>query len=326
MASSAIEAEGLVKEYPGDVRALDGLSFAVEEGTVFGLLGPNGAGKSTAVRILTTLARADEGTARVAGHDVRSEPERVRSTIGVVAQRGGADREATARENLRLSGRLHGLRGAELERRIQELLDRFGIADAADRIVRTFSGGMERRLDIGLALVHRPRVLFLDEPTTGLDPEVRAAIWDEIRRLAADEGLTILLTTHYLEEADRLAGRLAILDGGKVVTTGTPDALKAELRGDAIAFELANGAGEPEVRSALAGVPGIGELQVDDHTVHLRVAAGATALPGVLTALDANGVAVASATVSRPSLDDVYLRHTGRSFASAERTLQEATR
>jgi ABC-2 type transport system ATP-binding protein len=312
MTSIAIGAEGLVKGYPGDVRALDGLSFSVEEGTVFGLLGPNGAGKSTAVRILTTLARADEGTARVGGHDVRREPEQVRSTIGVVAQRGGADREATARENLRLSGRLHGLRGAELESRTQELLDRFGLAEAADRIVRTFSGGMERRLDIGLALVHRPRVLFLDEPTTGLDPEVRADMWQEIERLGRDEGITVLLTTHYLEEADRLAADLAIVDRGRVVAAGSPDALKRELRGDAVQVEL-----ESEMNGARAGldrVAGLREVIVEGRTLRARADDGARAVPAVLAALDGHGVSVASVTVARPSLDDVYLRYAGRSF------------
>ena len=315
MASIAIAAEGLVKEYPGDVRALDGLSFSVEEGTVFGLLGPNGAGKSTAVRILTTLARADEGAARVAGHDVRSDADRVRSTIGVVAQRGGADREATARENLRLSGRLHGLRGPELERRIQELLDRFGLAEAADRIVRTFSGGMERRLDIGLALVHRPRVLFLDEPTTGLDPEVRADMWQEIERLGRDEGITVLLTTHYHEEADRLAADLAIVDRGRVVASGSPDALKRELRGDAVHVEL-----ESEMNGArgLDRVAGLRDVTVDGRTLRARADDGARAVPAVLATLDSHGVAVASVTVARPSLDDVYLRYAGRTFGEAD--------
>jgi ABC-2 type transport system ATP-binding protein len=198
-----------------------------------------------------------------------------------------------------------------------------GLTDSAKRIAGTLSGGMSRRLDIAIGLIHRPRVLFLDEPTTGLDPEVRAAMWDEIRRLAAGEGLTILLTTHYLEEADRLAGRLAILDRGRVVAQGTPEALKAELRGDAIALELRNGSGEIEVRAALAAIPGLDEIRFEDRTVHLRVAAGASALPAVLSALDTRGIPVAAATVARPSLDDVYLRHAGRSFAAAERNPQE---
>ena len=314
----AIEAEGLIKTYPGDVQALDGLSFSVEEGTVFGLLGPNGAGKSTAVRIVTTLARPDAGHASVAGHDVLSEPAKVRSAIGVVGQRAGADREATARENLRLSARLHGMRGAaERESRIDELLGRFGLSEAADRIVRGFSGGMERRLDIALALVHRPRVLFLDEPTTGLDPEVRADMWQEIERLGRDEGITVLLTTHYLEEADRLAAQLAIVDRGKVVATGSPDELKRELSGDAVQVELErpqlNGAGP-----ALERVPGIREISVDGRTVRARAEDGARAVPAVLAALDTHGIAVASVTVARPSLDDVYLRHAGRSFGEAD--------
>jgi ABC-2 type transport system ATP-binding protein len=315
-----------VKVYPGDVRALDGVSFDVPEGRVFALLGPNGAGKTTAVKILTTLSRPTSGQARVAGFDVVREPGKVRQAIGVVAQRAGADPSATGRENLALQGRFFGMGGRALGARIDALLELVGLTDAADRIAGTYSGGMTRRLDIAIGLVHGPRILFLDEPTTGLDPEVRAAMWDEIRRLAAEEQLTILLTTHYLEEADRLAARLVILDAGRVVAAGTPDGLKADLRGDAIAVELANGAAEPQVRAALSRIPGVDELRFDERTVHLRVAAGASALPGVLSALDATGVAVASATVSRPSLDDVYLRHTGRSFASAERTLQEANR
>ncbi|MET0206928.1 MAG: ATP-binding cassette domain-containing protein [Thermoleophilaceae bacterium] len=313
----AIEAEDLFKTYPGDVRALDGLSFSVEEGTVFGLLGPNGAGKSTAVRIVTTLARPDAGSARVAGHDVLADPAKVRNAIGVVGQRAGADREATARENLRLSARLHGMRGTEREARIDELLERFGLSEAADRIVRGFSGGMERRLDIALALVHRPRVLFLDEPTTGLDPEVRADMWHEIERLGREEGMTVLLTTHYLEEADRLAAQLAIVDRGKVVATGSPDELKRELSGDAVQVELdqaaLNGA-----RPVLERIPGIAEITVDGRTVRARAEDGARAVPAVLAALDTHGVAVASVTVARPSLDDVYLRYAGRSFGAAD--------
>jgi ABC-2 type transport system ATP-binding protein len=315
--TTAIEAEGLVKTYQGDVRALDGLSFSVEEGTVFGLLGPNGAGKSTAVRIVTTLARPDEGRARVAGHDVLTDPAAVRKSIGVVGQRAGADREATARENLRLSARLYGMRGAEREARIDELLERFGLTEAADRIVRGFSGGMERRLDIALALVHRPRVLFLDEPTTGLDPEVRADMWREIERLGRDEGITVLLTTHYLEEADRLAAQLAIVDRGKVVATGSPDELKRELSGDAVQVELEQ-PGLNGARPALEGLAGIRELSVEGRTVRARTADGARAVPAVLAALETHGVAVASVTVARPSLDDVYLRYAGRSFGAAD--------
>jgi ABC-2 type transport system ATP-binding protein len=311
--SLTIEADGLVKTYPGDVTALDGLSLSVRAGTIFGLLGPNGAGKSTTVRILTTLSRADAGTARVAGHDVVREPAAVRRAIGVVGQRSGGDLEATGAENLRLQGQIHGLRGGELAARVDGLLEQFGLADAAGRLVRTYSGGMQRRLDIAMALIHRPQVLFLDEPTTGLDPEVRAEMWREIERLARDDGLTILLTTHYLEEADRLAAELAFVDRGRVVASGPPERLKAELRGDAIHVELAfasNGA----VEAALAPLEGIRELMVDGASLHARADEGARAVPLVLGALEARGLDVASVTVSRPSLDDVYLRHAGRSL------------
>jgi ABC-2 type transport system ATP-binding protein len=314
----AIEARSLVKTYPGDVRALDELSLTVPAGTIFGLLGPNGAGKSTTVRILTTLSRADAGTARVAGLDVQAEAGAVRHAIGCVGQRSGADREATGRENLRLQGQLQDMRGRELTARVDELLAQFGLIDAADRIVRTYSGGMQRRLDIAMALVHRPRVLFLDEPTTGLDPEIRVEMWREIERLKREEGLSILLTTHYLEEADRLASELAIVDRGRVVAGGSPERLKAELRGDAINVELAFGA-NGAVEAALAPLAGIRELVIEGTSLRARADEGARAVPLVLGALEAGGVDVASVTVARPSLDDVYLRHTGRSFEEAER-------
>jgi ABC-2 type transport system ATP-binding protein len=313
----AIEAEGLVKTYPGDVRALDGLDIRIPAGTILALVGPNGAGKSTTVRILTTLSRADAGVARVAGHDVVAEAGRVRRAIGCVGQQSGGDREATGRENVRLQGQIHGLRGRALTARVDELLAQVGLDEAADRLVRTYSGGMARRLDIAMALVHRPRVLFLDEPTTGLDPEVRADMWREIERLT-HEGLSILLTTHYLEEADRLASKVAIVDRGRVVAGGAPERLKAELRGDAINIELtfaANGA----VHEALGPLPGIRELEVDGTVLRARADEGARAVPLVLGALEARGVDVATVSVARPSLDDVYLRHTGRSFEDAER-------
>jgi ABC-2 type transport system ATP-binding protein len=226
VAVTEIEAVGLEKTYPPETKALDGLTIRVPAGTIFGLLGPNGAGKSTTVKILTTLTHTDGGSARVGGFDVIEEPQKVRSVIGVVGQSSGVDQEATGRENLRLQGQLYGVRGRELDERVDELLERFGLADAADRITKGYSGGMKRRLGITMGLVHRPRVLFLDEPTTGLDPEVRASMWDEIRELARGERMTILLTTHYLEEADQLAQSLAIVDRGKVVAEGTPEELK----------------------------------------------------------------------------------------------------
>ena len=321
----AIEAVGLVKTYQvkgrsEPVRALDGLSISVEPGIVFGLLGPNGAGKSTTVKILTTLAAADSGSATVAGRDIAADPALVRRAIGVVAQRSGADPVATGRENLLLQGRLYGMRGPGLGRRADELLDRFDLTDAAKRQVKTYSGGMQRRLDVALGLVHRPEVLFLDEPTTGLDPEARTAMWEEIGRLAGDDGLTILLTTHYLEEADRLAARLAIVDRGRIVTEGTPDDLKGELHGDAVHAELTEAPVDDalSVYEALGRVPGIREITVDGRRVSARADDGAAAVPAVLAALDQAGSPVAAVTVARPSLDDVYLRYAGRSFADAE--------
>ena len=318
---AAIEARDLTKTYGKDVRALDGLGFSVEAGTVFGLLGPNGAGKSTTVKILTTLSLPDSGQAQVAGIDVLAEPDRVRRAIGLVGQRSGVDLEATGRENLTLQGQVYGLRGAQLRARVGELLERFGLAEAADRVARGYSGGMQRRLDIAMGLIHRPRVLFLDEPTTGLDPEVRAGMWAEIAHLSAAEGLTILLTTHYLEEADRLAGRLAIVDRGRVVAEGSPDELKGELRGDAIHVELGDPEADGRATGALDRVPGIWEVAVEGRSLRARTDNGSAAVPAVLQALEAGGVRVASVTIARPSLDDVYLRHTGRSLARTEETV-----
>ncbi|GAA2516186.1 ATP-binding cassette domain-containing protein [Streptomyces longisporus] len=316
----AVQARQLIKTYPGEVTALCGMDVTVEPGTVFGLLGPNGAGKSTTVKILTTLAQPDSGTATVAGHDVLRHPDRVRRAIGVVAQSSGADPVATGRENLQLQGRLYGLKGAALSSRVDELLDRFGLADAAKRPVKGYSGGMRRRLDVALGLVHRPEVLFLDEPTTGLDPEARTAMWDEIDRLAGEEGLTILLTTHYLEEADRLAERIAIVDRGRVVVEGTPDSLKGELRGDAVHLELREPVGEAGrtlLKGALGALPGMHEVLIDGRRVSVRADDGAAAVPALLGALERAGVGVAAATVARPSLDDVYLRYAGRRYSEA---------
>src|SRR3954470_5867620 len=257
----AIEANSLTKEYPGAVRALDGLNLAVGEGAVYALLGPNGAGKSTTVRILTTLARPDSGGARVAGFDVLGEPDRVRASIGVVGQKSGVDLEATGRENLTLHAQLHGIRAGRA--RADELLRRFDLADAADRLVKTWSGGMSRRLDLAMGLIHRAHGLSLDEPTTGLDPEVRARLWEQIRTLSRDEGLTILLTTHYLEEADGLAARLAIVDSGRVVVEGTPAELKSELEGDAVHVELADSRLNGSAAQVLERVAGLREVDAE---------------------------------------------------------------
>jgi ABC-2 type transport system ATP-binding protein len=314
----AIVAEDLRKRYK-DIQALDGVSFAVRDGEVFGLLGPNGAGKSTAVRSLTTLTRPDSGRAIVAGEDVIRHPNRVRHSIGYVAQDSGVDWEATGRENLLLQGRIHGMAGLPLRARVDELLELVGLREAADRIARGYSGGMKRRLDIAIGLVHRPRVLFLDEPTTGLDPEARVALWDEVERLAQQESLTILLTTHYLEEADRLAERVAIMSRGRIVVEGTPEALKANLRGELVTVEIGGANGRiDDAAEIVRAFEGATEVGVDGRLVRARVPNGAQAIPTILSTLDGRGFQVDSVTTARPSLDDVYLHYTGRDFATED--------
>jgi ABC-2 type transport system ATP-binding protein len=317
----AIEASNLEKTYKGGVRALDGLSFEVEAGTIFALLGPNGAGKSTAVKILTTLSRADSGDACVAGLDVVRDAERVRRSIGVVGQKPGYDPEATGRENLEMQAELYGIHGKPRRERVERLLGRLGLAEVGERLAKTYSGGMQRRLDVALGLLHEPKVLFLDEPTTGLDPEVRVEMWREIERLARAEEMTILLTTHYLEEADRLASRLVIVDRGRVAAEGSPDDLKRQLNGDTVQVELV----EPNDRAAAAvrRLSGVNELTIVGRTLRARVDNGAAAIPSLISTLEQNGLRVASATIARPSLDDVYLRHTGRSFQQAQTETEE---
>jgi len=312
----AIVAEGLEKRYQ-DVHALAGVSFAVRAGEVFGLLGPNGAGKSTTVKVLTTLTTPDRGRAEVAGHDVVREPDAVRRSIGYVPQSSGVDRDATGRENLELQAELYGLLGAARRERVEQLLDRLGLAEAAGRLAKTYSGGMQRRLDVAMGLLHRPQVLFLDEPTTGLDPEARAAMWKELAVLAREELLTILLTTHYLEEADALTHRLAIVSRGRVVVEGTTEELKASMQGEAVVVELADGAVDGAAK-VLGALDEVREVSADGRLLRSRVANGARAVPTILAALDGRGIAVESVTMHRPSLDDVYLHYTGRDFRAED--------
>jgi ABC-2 type transport system ATP-binding protein len=319
--SGAVEAGDLRKTYrsrAGEVRALDGLTFSVAPGSVFALLGPNGAGKTTAVRILTTLSRPDSGRAVVAGIDVLARPGRVRQVIGVVSQHSGTVGQLTGYENLALQGRIYGVPQKELGRRAAELLDQFGLAEAAKRQVRTYSGGMRRRLDVAIALVHRPAVLFLDEPTTGLDPEGRADLWAVLTRRCGEAGTTILVTTHYLDEADKFAARIAITDRGRIVAQGTSEQLKAQLQGDSVLLELADPGQVEQAEKTLARVPQVRQATAEGPVVRARVADGPRALPAVLAGLEADGIGVSSVTVARPSLDDVYLHHAGRSFRQAE--------
>ncbi|HEX9940433.1 MAG TPA: ATP-binding cassette domain-containing protein [Thermoanaerobaculia bacterium] len=309
----AIEVEDLRKTYSGGVEAVRGLSFAVRAGEVFALLGPNGAGKSTTVRVLTTLSAPTAGRARVAGFDVVKEPREVRRRIGYVAQNSGVDVTATGRENLTLQGHLFRLPAAQLRSRVEELLHLFQLESAADRPATTYSGGMRRRLDVAMGLVHRPEVLFLDEPTTGLDPESRAVMWKEVRRLA-QEGLTLLLTTHYLEEADQLAQRLAIVDGGRIVAEGTPEELKGRLRGDVVSVDLADRSRTAEAEAVLREMEGVLGVMADGSRLYAQVGHGARAVPTLLGALERAGMEVAQVSLSRPSLDDVYLTATGHAY------------
>ncbi len=313
----AIEAKDLRKRYPPDVQALDGVSLSVEAGTIFSVLGPNGAGKSTMTRVLCSLTTPDSGEAKVCGIDVVKHPDRVRRVIGVVGQKHGSDQNATGRENLVLHGEFHGITGAELRRRVDDVLERVGLQDAAGRLVRTYSGGMARRLDIAMGLLNSPQVLFLDEPTTGLDPEARVQMWHDIEQLAVQHQMTIWLTTHYMDEADSLASQLAIVDRGRVVAQGSPDQLKRELSGDTVLVELAE-TDDGRAAGAIASVTTINDASVEGRTLRARCADGGAAIPAVLAALDAQQVKVASVTVSRPSLNDVYLRHAGRAFEQAE--------
>ncbi|MFJ9338125.1 ATP-binding cassette domain-containing protein [Streptomyces sp. NPDC101733] len=306
----AIYAEGLVKTF-GDVRALDGVDLDVPEGTVLGLLGPNGAGKTTAVRVLTTLLRPDSGTASVAGIDVLKHPNEVRRSIGLSGQFAAVDEYLTGRENLDMVGRLYQMRAKEAKARAAELLERFHLADAADRTAKTYSGGMRRRLDLAAALVVRPPVMFMDEPTTGLDPRNRQALWDVVEELVAG-GTTLLLTTQYLEEADRLAHDIAVVDRGKVIARGTSDELKARTGGERVEVVVHERAHIPGAREVLAGF-GKGETTVEEHTRKLTVpvSGGAKLLAEVIRELDARGYEIDDIGLRRPTLDDVFISLTG---------------
>ena len=312
----AITADGLVKTYHlrghrNGIRALDGLSITVARGTVFGLLGPNGAGKSTTIKILTTLARPDSGTAAVAGLDVLKRPEQVRRVIGVVAQKSGSDPMATGRENLILQGHLFGMRGEAVKARADELLERFDLAGAAGRLVKTCSGGMQRRLDVALGLVHRPQVLFLDEPTAGLDPEARSAMWREIARLSGGEGMTVLLTTHYMEEADKLCDRLAIMDHGKVLALDTPAELKRSVGADTIVTVKATGDTQQLADAFTERLEGLTRTRQIPDGVELQIHGSERLVPRVVEAAEAAGFSLADLSVTEPTLETVFIGLTG---------------
>jgi ABC-2 type transport system ATP-binding protein len=319
--SDGIEVRGLVREFKNGPRAVDGIDLQVSPGEIYGFLGPNGAGKSTTVLILTTLLPPTAGSARVAGHDIVQEGAAVRSAIGAALQEAALDPLLTGRDHMRLQTTLQGLPRDERRARGDELLERVGLLDAADRKVGGYSGGMKRRLDLALALVHRPRILFLDEPTTGLDPQSRSELWQEVARLARDEGVTVFLTTQYLEEADVLADRIGIIDHGRIVATGTPEALKAEIGRPSLELVPA----QPEDRERVAGVL----ARFGNHTAAppgaaaVRLDGGAEALADVVRALDAEGLAVSDFQLHAPTLDDVFLARTGRKMEAEEPTTAE---
>jgi ABC-2 type transport system ATP-binding protein len=314
---AVIETRGLRRVFRSrrrQVEAVAGVDLGVRRGEIFGFLGPNGAGKTTTLRMLATLLPPSGGTARVAGFDLASQPARIRERIGFVGQAGGADREITGRSELVFQGRLYGMTVEDARRRAAELLGMLELEGAADRKVGTYSGGQKRRLDIGLGLMHDPELLFLDEPTTGLDPQSRARVWDEVRRMH-DRGTTIFLTTHYLDEADSLCDRIAIIDYGKIVAEGTPEELKRAIAGDVVTLSVA---GEQEAAFELIkGQEFVREAKVENGFVLLYVDRGEVAMPAILRLLDGANLQLETVELHRPSLDDVFLRQTGRSLREA---------
>jgi len=326
---ATVEVEDLVKVYPGGTRAVDGISFRVARGEFLGFLGPNGAGKTTTIRILATLLRPTGGRARVAGLDVVASAAAVRRRIGFATQTVTIDQMATGRENLALIGRLHGMSGAELRPRVEELLELMGLTEAARKLAGTYSGGMRRRLDLASALVHRPEVLFLDEPTEGLDPQSRLALWDELVRINR-AGTTMVLTTHYMEEADRLCERLAIIDHGKIVAEGSPAELKRSIGADSVTLRLvppgpavdvdadALAGAQSAVTRRLHGLAAITEVEHISDGIRLAVRGADEVAPEILRRIDVDGVRVYGMSMAGPTLDDVFLKHTGRRIRAEE--------
>ncbi len=320
--TSAIQVENLVKTYGDGTKAVKGISFAVSEGEFFGFLGPNGAGKSTTIKILTTILRKTSGSARVAGLDVESEAQKVRKLIGVQMQEPVIDEDLTGRENMLLQGHLEQMHGEALKERVNELLKIVDLEEAADKRSAYYSGGMKKRLDLATTLVHRPKLLFLDEPTTGLDPQARATIWSYLKQLN-QEGITIFITTQYLEEVDRLCHRLAILDNGEIVAQGTPSELKQEIGADRVTLGFENGnpgSGviKDKAKQVLNGLQGITNIVESDDGLVVYAKNGGYMVPDIVRAFDGADVRLASIGVSTPTLDDVFLKHTGRRIRPEE--------
>ncbi len=323
MAEVVLQTKGLRKSFSVKkkvIKAVDGVDLEVKSGEIFGFLGPNGAGKTTTLRMLATLLPIDGGEAIVAGYDVQQKPGEVRKHVGYVSQLGGADEEATGLEDLLLQGRLYGMSLPESKKRAIELVQALQLGDFAGRKVKTYSGGQRRRLNVASGIMHKPEVLFLDEPTTGLDPQNRANLWEQIHALR-DEGTTIFLTTHYLEEADALSDRLAIMDNGKIVAAGTPHELKAKITGDAVIIKPKHGGHKiGAINEYLANQPFARETRIEGDTIRIYVEDGSKALPKIFTLLETRNIELETVSLSQPSLDDVFLKQTGRSLRDAGQT------
>ena len=322
MAENAIEVVGLVREYKNGPRAVDGIDLHVEEGEIYGFLGPNGAGKSTTVKMLVTLLPPSDGHATVGGFDVARQGDRVRTVIGVALQEAALDPLLTGREHLFLQAGLQGFGKRQARERGEELLERVGLSGAGDRKIATYSGGMRRRLDLALSLVHSPRIVFLDEPTTGLDPQSRTALWEEVRRLATDEGVTVFLTTQYLEEADVLARRVGIIDRGRIVAEGTPTALKAEVGTATLEVGAAPPTSRERLEAVLSRFGRLAPTTGDGDTVGVRLPDHGGAVADIVRALDADGIVIANLGIHSPTLDDVFLAKTGRNLEGEESTAE----
>src|SRR3989338_9762851 len=314
-----IKTDSLTKTYSSGTKALDNLTIHVKEGEVFGFLGPNGAGKSTAIKILTTLSIPTSGSAWVSGYNVLTDAVKVRHSIGYVAQETGVDYFLSGRENLVLQGRMYRMDKKDIYHRVEELLGLFDLKDSADKLVSTYSGGMRRKLDIATALIHNPKILFLDEPTIGLDPHSRSSLWNYIRVLNKDLKVTLFLTTHYLDEADKLSHRIGILHKGSIKVVDTPEALKDSIKGDSINLSLSGGAKKKAI-TVLKESPMVKDILCEDGHVRVYVNNGSETIPGLMKLLNQQGVEILSLTISRPSLDDVYLKYSGVSFKEGEST------
>jgi len=318
-----ISVEGLVEIYSDGTKAVDGISFEVKEGEFFGFLGPNGAGKSTTIKVLTTLLRKTEGNVSVAGFDLDRSPAGIRNSIGVLSQETSLDVDLTGKENLRLQGRLQQMHGKGLEERIDELLRLVQLREVADKPAGRYSGGMRKRLDLASALIHSPKLLFLDEPTTGLDTQSRAAIWEYLEGLNKKERLTIFLTTQYLEEADRLCNRLAVIDHGKLIAGGTPTELKESVGGDTIILSLKDVSLRLRAKEVLTAIQGVREVVDSDGGVVAYATNAGQIIAGIVTSLDRNGIQLSFLSISTPTLDDVFLRETGRRIRADELSRRE---